>query len=256
MLKQSDFIYYLKISFCSLHTEATSSGLWENVKLIKYIYRILTKDGTTEMGSRVCGSCMVWYGSLGMAPPHGIHTNKKYVPPTVVVVRRRVGVLIGLDEKVGLGLQVVTWGEELECPTVCDLICVAVVIYPRSCLLKGHFHGWSWPPQCFLYLPVIPCVLWWSSLDWPDVLSCSCVGGWGMRPWGFPLPCPLKFCQILQCVFIHWRIWQNIRRQGKGTHQGSIHQHSNNTGCLVSHDCFTIVHRKIQETLRRPCSSV
>ena len=52
MLKQSDFTYYLKTSFCSHHTVAASSGLRENVKLNKYIFRVLTKDGATEMGEQ------------------------------------------------------------------------------------------------------------------------------------------------------------------------------------------------------------
>ena len=49
MLKQNNFTYYLKTNFCSLHTEATLSGLRENVKLKKNIYMVPTKDGGTEM---------------------------------------------------------------------------------------------------------------------------------------------------------------------------------------------------------------
>ena len=54
MLKQSNFTYYLKTSFHSHHTVATSSGLRKMLNEIN-IYRIFTKDGTTEMGSRVYG---------------------------------------------------------------------------------------------------------------------------------------------------------------------------------------------------------
>ena len=49
MLRQSKSINLLQTSFRSLHTEATSPGLWENVKL--HISKgVLTKDGATEMG--------------------------------------------------------------------------------------------------------------------------------------------------------------------------------------------------------------
>ena len=45
MLKQSKQAYILD-KFHKLHTEATSSGLWKNVKLHK-LKCLLTKDGAT-----------------------------------------------------------------------------------------------------------------------------------------------------------------------------------------------------------------
>ena len=92
------------------------------------------------------GSCLVWYEGVGMAPPHGILTNKKYVLPTAVVGWEGMGASSRGGWERGWGVQDVTWVEELEGPAVCDPKCVVAGICPHSCLMKGHLPRWTWPP--------------------------------------------------------------------------------------------------------------
>ena len=89
MLRQSNFPYYLRPGFCGLHTEATSSGLRENVKLHKSI-GVLTKDGATEMegvgvyGYKGCvGRCKVGWGCREGTPMWNNYQDDVCVPTMV-----------------------------------------------------------------------------------------------------------------------------------------------------------------------------
>ena len=94
VLKQNKSINLSKTSYCSLNTEATSSGLGEIVKLHNWKC-VLTKDGATRMvlvGSLGCRGPWVLGGMQGVimavvkvvwkAPPHWtILTNWSCVCP-------------------------------------------------------------------------------------------------------------------------------------------------------------------------------